>query len=134
MLYTGIDLIEIDRMEAAVARWGDRLLRRVFTASERAAYGEKVPSLAVRWAGKEAVAKLLGVGLRGLGGQSHPDAVAWIDIEILADPLGRPLITLHGRAASRAQALGLGPIAVSFSHTRLHAIASAVALAGPHSS
>src|SRR6185503_11153936 len=73
MLYTGIDLIEIERIERAIARWGERFLQRVFTPAELAAYRTRVPSLAARWAAKEAVAKLLGVGLRGLGGVVRPD-------------------------------------------------------------
>jgi len=128
MIYTGIDLIEIARIERAVARWGDRFLRHVYTAAELAACRERAASLAARWAAKEAVAKLLGVGLRGLGAAAKPrDAVAWTEIEVLSDPHGRPALTLYGSAAERFNALALGPIALSLSHTREHAIASAVA-------
>jgi holo-[acyl-carrier protein] synthase len=128
MLYTGIDLIEIERIARAVERWGDRFLDRVFTPAELAIYRARPASLAARWAAKEAVAKLLGVGLRGLGGAGRlEDALLWTEIEVLSDPEGRPALALHGRAAARAQALGLGPIALSLSHTREHAIASAVA-------
>jgi holo-[acyl-carrier protein] synthase len=130
MLYTGIDLIEIERIARAVERWGDRFLERVFTPAELAIYGARPASLAARWSAKEAVAKLLGVGLRGLGGAGRPDdALAWTEIEVLSDPQGRPALVLYGGAAARARALGLGPIALSLSHTREHAIASAVALA-----
>ena len=130
MLYTGIDLIEIERIARAAERWGDRFLIRVYTPAELAIYRARPASLAARWAAKEAVAKLLGVGLRGLGGAGRPeDALAWTEIEVLSDLHGRPALTLHGRAAARARALGLGPIALSLSHTRQHAIASAVAQA-----
>jgi holo-[acyl-carrier protein] synthase len=138
MLYTGIDLIEIERIARAVDRWGDRFLDRVFTPAELAAYRARPASLAARWAAKEAVAKLLGAGLRGLGGAGLrglggagqlEDALAWTEIEVLSDPEGRPALALHGRAAARAKALGLGPIALSLSHTRQHAIASALAMA-----
>lgn len=131
MLYTGIDIIEIDRIERAVARWGDQFLQRVFTAAELIRYREKPASLAARWAAKEAVAKLLGVGLRGLGALSRTiprESVGWTEIEVLADELGRPTVTLSGRAAERSQALGITQIALSLSHTRLHAVASVVAL------
>ena len=129
MLYTGVDLIEIERIARAVERWGDRFLERVFTPAELAAYRARPASLAARWAAKEAVAKLLGVGLRGLGGAGRlENALVWTEIEVLSDPEGRPALALHGRAAARAQALGLGPIALSLSHTREHAIASAVAM------
>jgi len=130
MLYTGIDLIEIERIARAIERWGDRFLDRVFTPAELAIYRARPASLAARWAAKEAVAKLLGVGLRGLGGAGRPaDALAWTEIEVLSDSQGRPALALYGRAAARARALGLGPIALSLSHTREHAIASAVAQA-----
>jgi holo-[acyl-carrier protein] synthase len=129
MLYTGVDLIEIARIERAVARWGDRFLLRIFTPAELAVYRGRLPSLAARWAAKEAAAKLLGVGLRGLGAAEKPvAAVAWTEIEILGDAQGRPGLTFYGRAAARARELGLGEIALSLSHTREHAIASAVAL------
>ncbi|MEO7910638.1 MAG: holo-ACP synthase [Roseiflexaceae bacterium] len=129
MLYTGIDLIEIERIARAIEHWGDRFLDRVFTPGELAIYRARPASLAARWAAKEAVAKLLGVGLRGLGGSGRPaDALAWTEIEVLPDLLGRPALILYGRAAERAHALQLGPIALSLSHTREHAIAHAVAL------
>src|SRR5215212_10262370 len=130
MLYTGIDLIEIERIARTIDRWGDRFLDRVFTPAELAIYRSRPASLAARWAAKEAVAKLLGVGLRGLGAAARPHgALAWTDIEVLSDAQGRPALALHGRAAARARALGLGPIALSLAHTRQHAIASAVAQA-----
>jgi holo-[acyl-carrier protein] synthase len=128
MLYTGIDLIEIERIARAVERWGDRFLDRVYTPAELRRYRARTASLAARWAAKEAVAKLLGVGLRGLGGAGrHEDGLAWHDIEVLSDAEGRPTLTLYGGAADRAQALGLSAIAISLSHTREHAIASVVA-------
>lgn len=128
MFYTGIDLIEIDRFAAAAARWGERFLARVFTDAERDACGGRVSSLAARFAAKEAVAKLLGVGLRGLGaGERATSALGWREIEVLRDDAGRPILVLYGRAQARANALALGPIALSLAHTRLHAVASAVA-------
>ena len=89
-------------IERAVERWGERFLRRVFTPAELAAYRTRAPSLAARWAAKEATAKLLGVGLRGLGAAERPaEAVAWTEIEILGDAQGRPTLTFYGRAAAR---------------------------------
>src|SRR6266536_6446302 len=103
--------------------------RRRHTRSTRD-WSSDVCSSDLRWAAKEAVAKLLGVGLRGLGGAGRPDgALAWTEIEVLSDPQGRPTLALHGRAADRARVLGLGPIALSLAHTREHAIANATALA-----
>jgi holo-[acyl-carrier protein] synthase len=132
MLYTGIDLIEIARIERAVARWGERFLRHIYTPAELAAYRERPASLAARWAAKEATAKLLGVGLRGLGAAERAaNAVSWTEIEVLGDARGRPVLALHGRAAERARALGLAELALSLSHTREHAIASVVAIGEP---
>jgi holo-[acyl-carrier protein] synthase len=128
-LYTGIDIIELDRFADALGRWGERFLRRVFTPAERARYAGRTASLAARWAAKEAAAKLLGVGVRGLGGAARSaEAVSWQEIEVLSDQRGRPIVTLSGSAAARATALGIGPIAISLSHTRQHAVASLVAL------
>jgi holo-[acyl-carrier protein] synthase len=129
MLYTGIDLIEIARIESAIARWGERFLRHVYTPAELAAYRGRPPSLAARWAAKEATAKLLGAGLRGLGGGERAvEALAWTEIEVLGDTHGRPRLVLHGRAAARAGALGIAELSVSLSHTREHAIACVVAI------
>ncbi len=129
MLYTGIDLIEIARIERAVARWRERFLRHVYTPAELAAYRDRIPSLAARWAAKEATAKLLGVGLRGLGAADRSaGAVAWVEIEVVGDEHGRPTLTFHGRAADRARALGLVELSLSLSHTREHAIACVVAI------
>jgi holo-[acyl-carrier protein] synthase len=131
MLYTGIDLIEISRIERAVARWGERFLRRVYTPAELAAYRGRLPSLAARWAAKEATAKLLGVGLRGLGAAGRSNsAVAWTEIEVVGGEHGRPAVVLRGGAAERARALHLADISLSLSHTREHAIACVVAAGG----
>jgi holo-[acyl-carrier protein] synthase len=136
MIYTGIDLIEIARVERAARRWGARFLQRVFVPGELADCGlaegagpaARWPSLAARWAAKEAAAKALGVGLRGLGaGQAL--GVALREIEVRRDAGGRPLLALHGAAARRAAALGIGELAVSLSHSGGYAVASVVALA-----
>ncbi len=129
MLYTGIDLIEIARIERAVARWGERFLRHVYTPAELAAYRARPASLAARWAAKEATAKLLGVGLRGLGAADRAaDAVGWTEIEVVSDARGRPTLVLYGRAAQRAYRAGPGRAGAELSHTREHAIASVVAI------
>lgn len=126
---TGVDIVEVARIERAARRWGRRFLARVYTPAELAAYGERPASLAARWAAKEAVGKLLGVGLRGLGGGPDGAALRWTDIEVLSAQDGRPELRLHGAAAERADAIAAGPIAISLSHTREHAVAFAVAQA-----
>lgn len=129
MILSGVDIVEVARIERAVARWGERFLRRVYTPAEQAAYGARPASLAARWAAKEAVGKLLGVGLRGLGAGCETAGLAWTEIEVLSGADGRPALHLSGAAQVRAQALGVGEISLSLSHTREHAVAFAVGFA-----
>ena len=123
MFTTGVDLIEIARVERILARYGDRFLERVFTPAEVLYCRARLPELAARFAAKEAVAKALGVGVRMIA----RDGVRWRDVEVTGDARGKPLIRLYGRAAERAAELGLTEWAVSLSHTREHAIAFVVA-------
>ena len=114
----GIDVIEIARIQRACDDFGERFLSRVFTERERERYRGRVNELAARFAAKEAISKALGTGIRGL---------AWRDMEILPDPLGKPTVTLHDRARVRAASLGLTSFAISLSHSRDNAIAMVVA-------
>jgi holo-[acyl-carrier protein] synthase len=123
MLTTGVDLVEISRIERALARHGDRLLARVFTQTEVLYCRGRPPELAARFAAKEAVSKALGVGMRMMS----RDGIDWHDAEIVGDMRGKPLVRLHGRAAERADELGLTEWAVSLSHTREYAVAFVVA-------
>jgi holo-[acyl-carrier protein] synthase len=111
----GLDILEIQRVQQALDRWGERFLNRVFTSTEIAIYRHRVPELAVRFAGKEAVMKALGTGNRG---------IAWREIEILSNRRGQPQVVLHGRAKERAERLGLTEFAISLSHSNEFAIAS----------
>ena len=122
-MVVGVDLIEIARVQRVMARHGDRFLERVFTPAEVLYCRARLPELAVRFAAKEAVSKALGVGMRML---AH-DGINWRDVEVIGDRRGKPIIRLYGRAAERAEALGLTDWAVSLSHTREHAIAFVVA-------
>ena len=117
MIEVGVDIIEIERIGRAIARFGDRFLERVYSPAERGICRGRVPELAVRFSGKEAVMKALGTGIRGVG---------WRDIEILSLRSGKPIVELHGRAAARAQAIGLASFAVSLSHSRDFAVAVVV--------
>lgn len=114
----GIDLIEVERIKQASRRWKERFLRRIYTGRELALCGRSYPSLAARFAVKEAVAKALGTGI----GQ-----ISWREIETIEDVTGRPLVKLSGRARERAEELGIKSWAVSLSHTRNMAIAVVVA-------
>lgn len=114
---TGVDIIEIERIQQAIGRWGARFLGRIYTESELRLCQQSPPALAVRFAGKEAVMKALGTGARG---------VSWREIEILPDPLGKPLVYLYGKAQKRAANLGLDGLAISLSHSREYAVAFVV--------
>lgn len=124
ILTTGVDLIELDRVRRLVARYGDRVLNRVYTPAELAHCRGRVPELAARFAAKEAVAKALGVGLRIMA----RDGVDWHDVETLPDPRGKPVVHLHGRAAARAAELGLTAWSISLSHGRDVTVAFVVAM------
>lgn len=121
MLATGVDLVEIDRIETAVARYGDRFLGRVFTRDELVFCRGRSHQLAARFAAKEAVSKVLGTGIQ------HRDGVAWQEIQIASDDRGKPFLQLTGKAARRAEQVGLTIFSLSLSHTREHAIAIVVA-------
>jgi holo-[acyl-carrier protein] synthase len=112
----GIDIIRIDRIRAALAKFGDRFSNRVLTPSEQAYVRGRPETMAGRWAAKEAVSKVLGLGVRGIG---------WREIEIERLPTGQPSVRLHDRAAQRAEQLGMGRIAVSISHEAEYAVAIA---------
>jgi holo-[acyl-carrier protein] synthase len=112
----GIDIIRISRITEALARFGDRFVERVLTPAEAAYVRKRAETMAGRWAAKEAVSKVLGLGVRGIG---------WRDIEIERLPTGQPAVKLHGRAARRAEQLGMGRIAISISHESEFAIAAA---------
>lgn len=115
----GTDIVEISRVEKAVSKAAFR--ERVYTEAERA-YCEsrgkqKTASYAARFAGKEAVLKALGTGLRG--GTLH-------DIEILPDELGAPQVTLKGYFATLARRKSVSHIWVSLSHSQAYATAQCV--------
>ena len=117
MHHIGLDIIEIDRIEGAIARWGDRFLHRVYTEAELELARKRIPALAARFAAKEAVMKTLGTGGTG---------VHWREIEVLNLPGGEPVLRLYGGARDRADELGLGDLAVSLTHSRKYALASVV--------
>jgi len=123
MLTTGVDLVELARVERVLKRYGDRFLARVFTPAEILYCRGRTAELAARFAAKEAVSKALGVGVRMIA----RDGIHWQDVEVVGDPRGKPLVRLYGRAAERAGELGLTEWAISLSHTREHAIAFVVA-------
>ena len=112
----GIDIIRVSRIRDSLARFGDRFTNRVLTPAESRYVRGRPETMAGRWAAKEAVSKVLGLGVRGIG---------WRDIEIERLPTGQPAVKLHGRAARRAEQLGMGRVALSISHESEFAVAIA---------
>ncbi|MBX3010643.1 MAG: holo-ACP synthase [Caldilineaceae bacterium] len=122
MLRTGVDLIEIARIQRAIDHHGARFLQRIYTSTEQQGCQGRVESLAARFAAKEATAKALGTGIWRHG-------VDWTDIEIRRDPTsGAPHLLLYRAAATYAQQAGLTEWSISLSHDRERAIAFVVAM------
>ena len=118
---SGIDMVEIRRIQHAVDRYGERFLDRVYTQSEQAYCLRKRnsgESLAARFAAKEAGAKALGTGI------SY--GVSWLEIEVVREPSGRPTLKFHGRAGEIAARMGMAHAALSITHTAELAMASVV--------
>jgi holo-[acyl-carrier protein] synthase len=124
MLTTGVDLVDIPRIERVLHRFGEKFLARVYTLDEIRYSRWRPAELAARFAAKEAVAKALGVGMRVLS----PVGIGWLDVETLNEIGGKPYIVLHGRARALAQAQELTEWAISLSHDGGIAIAFVVAM------
>ena len=121
ILGSGVDLCEVPRIEAAVARYGSRFLERIFTAREIAYADSKANRFeryAARFAAKEAGMKALGVGWTG--------GITWHDFEVTNLPSGRPTLKFRGRAAEVAAKLGVRNVALSLTHTKEQALAMVV--------
>jgi|TARA_B100000686_G_scaffold102538_1_gene109826 holo-[acyl-carrier protein] synthase len=117
MLITGVDIIEIKRVEKVALSYGDRFLKRIYTDGEIKYCRGRAPQLASRFAAKEAVMKALGTGIRGVG---------WRDVEVTRKRGMAPDIKLHGRAQKRASQIGLTGLAISLSHSKEFAVASVI--------
>ena len=117
----GVDIAEVERVQGAIERQGERLLKRLFTERERA-YCEKFKNKYERYAGrfavKEAAMKALGTGWsRG---------VRWVDIEVVRQAGGKPMLQLRGEAKKIADKLGVKHIAVTITHTANQALAQVI--------
>lgn len=114
----GIDIVEVARIRDASRRWGSRFEGRVYTEQELAYCGE-TPSrywrLAARFAAKEATLKALGTGLT--------TGMRWQDVEVQANPMGKPELILHGEVQRFAETHNIGVMFVSLSHTNDYAVA-----------
>src|ERR1700674_2636943 len=117
----GVDITEVDRIDAAITRHERAFLQRIFTPSE-IAYCEKHRNSSERFAGrfaaKEAAMKALETGwARG---------VRWVDIEVAREPSGKPTLKLSGAACAIAGSLGVKKIALTITHTGNTALALVV--------
>ena len=122
IIATGVDLVDLPRIEQMLADHGERFLARVLTPAEAeycTSQARPATSLGARFAAKEAVMKCLGSGLA--------DGVAFRQIEVIRTDAGAVGIQLSGRAADLAQQLGIARVHLSLSHTGGHAVAMAVA-------
>jgi holo-[acyl-carrier protein] synthase len=117
----GVDITEVDRIQAAIARHGRPFLERVFTPAE-IAYCEKHRNQAERFAGrfaaKEAAMKALGTGWRR--------GVRWVDIEVVREPSGKPTLKLSGESREIAGRLGVTHIALTITHSGNTALAQVI--------
>ncbi len=121
ILGIGVDLCEVDRIEAAIKRHGERFLARIYTDAERS-YCDSKPNrferLAGRFAAKEAAMKALGTGWRR--------GVAWKEFEVARASSGQPVILFHGVARQIAEELGATRALVSITHIKTMAMAQVV--------
>jgi len=125
LLGLGMDLVEIDRIEDSVKKFGDRFLRRIFHPHEvQYAQSQARPAthLAARFAAKEAAAKAFGTGI------GH--ALPWLGMEISRHSSGEPFLRFHAAGAALAKHRGVLRTLVTLTHTRTHSAAT-VALLGP---
>lgn len=123
MLYTGIDLTEIDRIRRAARN--PRFVTRFFSAEEQAYFaGQKdpFPSMAACFAAKEAFSKALGTGVRGF---------KLAEVSVVHDAFGAPRLRLSGMAAQRAEERGISELSLSLTHTDALAAAVVVAIGRP---
>ncbi len=119
MLAVGVDMIEVERIERGLLRFGQRFADRFFTPAEQQICAGDARRLAGRFAVKEAVGKALGTGIGD---------IRWVDVEIVNDARGRPELVLHDSAGRLAADLNLDTWSISLSHTDEHAIGFAVGM------
>ena len=121
----GVDMAEVSRVRAAIERFGERFLRRVFTPVEIAycrRHKDCYDRFAARFAAKEAGMKALWTGWRR--------GVRWRDIEVSNHPSGKPCLQLSGKALEICRTLGGSRILVSLTHTGPYALAQVIIESG----
>lgn len=119
LVSSGVDIVEVERIDRAIIRHGQRFFQRFYSSNELVDAGGRTPALAARFAAKEAVAKALGTGIGKVG---------WKEIEIIKGPHKEPILHLSGRAEEKARELKINAWSISLSYTHEHAVAIAIAL------
>ncbi|HZS72124.1 MAG TPA: holo-ACP synthase [Candidatus Acidoferrum sp.] len=117
----GVDIAEVERIQAAIEKYGETFLRRLYTKSERAycdQFRNRFERYAGRFAAKEAAMKALGTGWR--------HGVRWVDFEVVREASGRPTIALDGEAKRIAEQMGVRHISLSITHTSSQALAQVI--------
>lgn len=123
---TGIDIVNIERIEGVMTRWGDLFLGRVFTEKEINWCQQRTrppECFAIRFAAKEAFLKAIGLGLR--------NGILWTDIEVENDPMGKPLFSFHRKAKEVIETYHIQKALLTLSHDRPYAVAHVI-LEGRH--
>jgi len=118
---TGIDIVNIERIESMMARWGNLFLGRVFTEREIVWCQQRTrppECFAIRFAAKEAFLKAIGRGLR--------NGIQWTDIEVENDPLGKPLFSFHRKAKEVLETQQIQKALLTLSHERPYAVAHVI--------
>jgi holo-[acyl-carrier protein] synthase len=117
----GVDIAEVERIQGAIERQGERFLRRIYTPAE-IAYCERFRNKFERYAGrfavKEAAMKALGTG--------WSQGVRWVDIEVTREKGGKPVLALAGEAGKIAERMGVKNIAITITHTEKQALAQVI--------
>jgi holo-[acyl-carrier protein] synthase len=117
----GVDIAEVERIQAAIEKYGETFLRRLYTKGERAycdQFRNRFERYAGRFAAKEAAMKALGTGWR--------HGVRWVDFEVVREASGRPTIALGGEAKRIAEQMGVRHISLSITHTSSQALAQVI--------
>jgi holo-[acyl-carrier protein] synthase len=122
MIYgIGVDIVATERFQRFIDAGNSAIMERLFTQDERSLCGKRkdeASCLAARFAAKEAFLKALGTGLR--------DGLSWQDIEVSNNALGKPELTLSGKAAEQIQANGVSRVHLTLSHDSGSAVAMVV--------
>ena len=119
----GTDITETERIASMIQRHGDAFLNRTYTQTEIEYCSSKknfAQHYAGRWAAKEAVMKSFGTGF--------VKGIHWVEIEVVSQPSGKPVIKLSGPTARFAESLGISQVLLSISHCKLYATATAIAM------